>query len=479
MAVDLLDDFRSKDVVDEREFIDKKQKTTENLRGNEGCAFDVPEDSTIRILEEALEEEQTARAALCSELEQERSAAATAADEAMAMILRLQEEKASIEIESRQYQRILEEKSAYDAEEMEILKEIIIRREREKHFMEKELEAYRNKMLPENEQVEAVMETGEDPSEDPMLMLQQLNDSLTKSGKVLDANKISASTSVVKQNTTVPVVVEFPVLDSDEGPAGMKEGYAHTYSSFNQEHLHDGYKFVQEFQEKGTVSMDELPFLQHEEKGTDEIEIHSPYNRKDMEIETQDIKGLSSPLFLDVHVVNDEHKTFNDESGRRDSLCFLDKITRKLEVPSKGIGIHSDYVACKPEQETNRSNSDMFNALPPLSGSRNKYSQLRRHSITAVDHERLKINSEVGFLRERLKIIQEGRQKLNMTSEHRERERTELQLLEDIVHQLQEIRQLTGLRKAARQSSLPPPSSKATSKKKRSRSASVGVYQSS
>ncbi|KAL3620023.1 hypothetical protein CASFOL_034935 [Castilleja foliolosa] len=104
---------------------------------------DNEKNTSNKHLEQMLEEERIARAALHIELEKERSAAASAADEAMAMILRLQEEKASIEMEARQYQRILEEKSTYDAEEMNILKEILVRREKEKLFLEKELEAYR------------------------------------------------------------------------------------------------------------------------------------------------------------------------------------------------------------------------------------------------------------------------------------------------------------------------------------------------
>ncbi|KAI8012258.1 hypothetical protein LOK49_LG06G02416 [Camellia lanceoleosa] len=55
------------------------------------------EKNAIRILEQALEEEHAACAALYLELENERSTAATAADEAMAIIPRLQDEKASIE----------------------------------------------------------------------------------------------------------------------------------------------------------------------------------------------------------------------------------------------------------------------------------------------------------------------------------------------------------------------------------------------
>lgn len=98
----------------------------------------------VRLLEEAVEEERLARAALMVELEEERAASASAADEAMAMIQRLQADKASLEMEGKQYERMIEEKFAYDEEEMNILKEILFKREREKHFLEKELETYKH-----------------------------------------------------------------------------------------------------------------------------------------------------------------------------------------------------------------------------------------------------------------------------------------------------------------------------------------------
>ncbi|CAE5977413.1 unnamed protein product [Arabidopsis arenosa] len=98
----------------------------------------------VRLLEEAVEEERVARAALMVELEEERAASASAADEAMAMILRLQADKASLEMEGKQYERMIDEKFAYDEEEMNILKEILFKREREKHFREKELETYKH-----------------------------------------------------------------------------------------------------------------------------------------------------------------------------------------------------------------------------------------------------------------------------------------------------------------------------------------------
>ncbi|XP_038877577.1 uncharacterized protein LOC120069830 isoform X2 [Benincasa hispida] len=111
------------------------------------------EASSIRLLEQALEEERAARASLFVELEEERAAAATAADEAIAMITRLQNEKASVEMEARQYHRVIEEKFAYDEEQVNILREILVKRDIDYHVLEKEIEAYRQMDFSEKEQL--------------------------------------------------------------------------------------------------------------------------------------------------------------------------------------------------------------------------------------------------------------------------------------------------------------------------------------
>ncbi|KAF5936771.1 hypothetical protein HYC85_024277 [Camellia sinensis] len=64
-------------------------------------------------------ERQRANAAYL-ELEKERLAAATAAEEAMAMILKLQNDKSLIEMEANQYRRLTEEKQLRDQEELSI-----------------------------------------------------------------------------------------------------------------------------------------------------------------------------------------------------------------------------------------------------------------------------------------------------------------------------------------------------------------------
>ncbi|KAF7803787.1 L-type lectin-domain containing receptor kinase IX.1-like [Senna tora] len=64
-----------------------------------------------------------------AELEKERTASASAADEAMAMIFRLQSEKSSVEIQANQYRRMVEQKQEYDQDVIESLRWIITKQE--------------------------------------------------------------------------------------------------------------------------------------------------------------------------------------------------------------------------------------------------------------------------------------------------------------------------------------------------------------
>lgn len=531
-----------------------------NARGK--LSFNGNTENTVRVLEQALEEEHAARAALYLELEKERSAAATAADEAMAMILRIQEEKASIEMEARQFQRIIEEKSAYDAEEMNLLKEILLRREREKHFLEKEVEAYRQMMFSENDLLEGnthdIVDTPEQRpisslylSEDPVLMLRRISESIDKEEKVKDADRCSVyeSTSIEMKYPTLAFSKELPIPNWEEDADLSKGGEIHVKPNVGKHHSHKSGlngKCNEEFQEKGMLPVDENQCAQkrgvqklgacsqlyrssssqensllekasatigEDQKQSDEIklfqgiiskttkthaeaEMHVPHDGEDLDKlgKTADHESKDhccsafdiEPRVHDVHVIDHESNLCNEANESK--IEQTPDIPAKLDPPVEAsliqrIGVVCDFpMTSTLESETNndQSFSDITNGLPPLGGSRGKalLSDMRRHSISSVDNERLKIETEVERLRERLRIVQEGREKLNFSVEHKERENIQLQLLEDIASQLREIRQLTEPGKAVRQASLPPPSSKVMSKKRRWRSASLGVHQS-
>ncbi|GAU32857.1 hypothetical protein TSUD_209250 [Trifolium subterraneum] len=83
--------------------------------------------------------------ALCTELDEERSASAVAANNAMAMITRLQEEKAALQMDTSQYQRMMEDQIEYDEEVLQETNDLLIKLEEEVKTLDTELEIYRNK----------------------------------------------------------------------------------------------------------------------------------------------------------------------------------------------------------------------------------------------------------------------------------------------------------------------------------------------
>ncbi|KNA19397.1 hypothetical protein SOVF_061920 [Spinacia oleracea] len=459
-----LPDSESNDAADETKPLYDYATLFENLKNNleHEHGADSEDVNVVRILELALEEEHAARSELFSELEQERLAAASAADEAMAMISRLQEEKASIEIEARQYQRILEEKSVYDAEEMDILKEIIVRREREKHFLEKELEAYRkvfqvnNGWDSQSNEAERQIEVSAfDPSVDPMLILQQFGQSIDN-GENIDRNYSDYSSAYIqKQTSTVSEDKELSVLPLDKNEMEIPECSSIVPALTDDE-------ANQDIQEKGMLSMDAIPRSQGENNNV--------FLQKETICGADDGKQMPlqvvEPRVHDVHIVDPEQSIHKNTDGKEGD---------QLLIHNNASNVVRQY-----ELEISRSSSDIVDRFPTASSSpdRSFVSELRRNSLTAVDHERLKIDDEICWLRARLRTVQEEKGKLKGSFEHQERAKTELQLLEDIASQLREIRHLTAPEKAARQASLPPLSSKVTSKKRCSRGVSVAVGQS-
>ncbi|KAE8701425.1 IND1(iron-sulfur protein required for NADH dehydrogenase)-like isoform 1 [Hibiscus syriacus] len=87
--------------------------------------------------------------ALSKELEEERNASSIAAYQAMAMITRLREEKASLRMEALQYLRMIEEQAEYDVEALEKANDLLTEKERELKDLEAELDYYRRKFPDE------------------------------------------------------------------------------------------------------------------------------------------------------------------------------------------------------------------------------------------------------------------------------------------------------------------------------------------
>ncbi|KAL0414077.1 UNVERIFIED_CONTAM: putative myosin-binding protein 5 [Sesamum radiatum] len=473
--------------------IEELQNNPQGLQG-----FSGDEKSTIRLLEQTLEEERNARAALYVELEKERSAAATAADEAMAMILRLQEEKASIEMEARQYQRMIEEKSCYDAEEMDILKEILLRREKEKHFLEKEVEAYRMIVSVGDEQLAGdgseksyarqLFDLPLDPNDDPVLILRRLAAST-------DKRTVENKCSEDKPNSKLDFGNGTPVECQDETSSFKKQGDSDEQSV--KMSVCDSVENM-DLQEKEMITV--YKNLQLTSPGPRECEKSIPLDEKELE----QIQGMNLGHELEEKIIVTCYGTRTGDPCRDPSLkqqpkdaqlglsnlcgpvldkdsCLYDvHISSNIDTsvdrsernsaPSessvtKSVNVTTDRQSSSSGLDTDvdlkRSSSEITSGLPPVGPKGSSLiSELRRSSMSAMDGEMLKIDSEISRLRERLKRVQEGREKLGLSVEKQEKESTQLKLLEDIARQVREIRQLTEPRKAARQASLPIPNSK-------------------
>jgi hypothetical protein len=393
------------------------------------------EANAIRMLELALEEEKGARAALYLELEKERAAAASAADEAIAMILRLQQDKASIQMEARQYQRMIEEKFVYDEEEMIILKEILVRREKENHFLEKEIEEYRQMSfleheLPKGDLNDKANSWGQRPSstqdldDDERLRLQVENNLPT-------GNKVR-NISNRPSNYEAPLVEKqcqthgYGLLERNVLLAGKEKDNSIVCQSMTSEPAQIGHGIEMKFSCDG----EEL------EKDGEDMDQASSNHRGSM-LDTE-------PAVYDVHVIDDKKETWKEQSGssinndvdeHRDYAVTLGTVgVWSSEAPSD----HPIISMEETEPNIHEGNLDRADELPVLSHSRSKslLSDLGGESLYAVNSAKLKIDIEIERLRERLRIVQEEKENLSLNTENGNRKKDSLKLLEEIPNQL-------------------------------------------
>lgn len=104
---------------------------------------DVEGESIVDRLKRQVEYDKKCIKTLYKELEEERNASAVATNEAMAMITRLQEEKAALHMEALQYLRMMEEQAEYDVDALEKANDLLAEKEKEMQDMEAELELYK------------------------------------------------------------------------------------------------------------------------------------------------------------------------------------------------------------------------------------------------------------------------------------------------------------------------------------------------
>ena len=134
-------------------------ESVESLDGSN--VSEIEGESIVDRLKRQVEYDKKCIRSLYQELEEERSASDVAASQAMAMITRLQEEKAAMHMEALHYLRMMEEQAEYDVEALEKSNELLNEKERDIQDLEAELEYYRSTYM-----VDTIAETEHEKSDD-------------------------------------------------------------------------------------------------------------------------------------------------------------------------------------------------------------------------------------------------------------------------------------------------------------------------
>ncbi|XP_018443439.2 probable myosin-binding protein 6 [Raphanus sativus] len=108
-------------------------------------ATDVNGESILNQLKKEVRLDKKSLIDLYMELDEERNASAVAANNAMAMITKLQAEKAAVQMEALQYQRMMDEQAEYDQEALQSMSSDLAKKEEEFKELEAEFEAYRER----------------------------------------------------------------------------------------------------------------------------------------------------------------------------------------------------------------------------------------------------------------------------------------------------------------------------------------------
>lgn len=142
-------------ILQKRISLERNESGFESLDGS--TVSEIEGESAVDRLKRQIEHDKKLLNAVYKELEEERNASTDAINQAMAMITRLQEEKASLHMEALQSLRMMEEQAEYDMETLQKTNDLLAEKEKEIQDLEEQLEYYRKK-YPNDSMLESILE---------------------------------------------------------------------------------------------------------------------------------------------------------------------------------------------------------------------------------------------------------------------------------------------------------------------------------
>ncbi|KAF5459345.1 hypothetical protein F2P56_023300 [Juglans regia] len=192
--------------------LQKPVSVESNLESLDASLSEIEGENLLDKLKQQVDKDKKFIRDLYKELEEERNASEIAANQAMAMITRLQEEKAALHMEALQYLRMMEEQAEYDVEALEKANDLLAEKEKEIQDLEAEVEFYRSN-FPTESMAEIIHETSGGLKKECVVLESTIVPS------VIDHENVhykSMMTEVPKSSDDKPFVAETPCLEFEE-----------------------------------------------------------------------------------------------------------------------------------------------------------------------------------------------------------------------------------------------------------------------
>ncbi|XP_065855860.1 myosin-binding protein 2 [Euphorbia lathyris] len=383
----------------------RESNTEESLDGSVTSDIEAGDGVlTVDKLKSALKAERKALNGLYAELEEERSASAVAANQTMAMINRLQEEKAAMQMEALQYQRMMEEQSEYDQEALELMNELMVKKEKERAELEKELEMYRKKV----EEYEA--------RDQKVLILKRRKESSTRSSA-------TSSASFSNGEESDGLSVDLNQESKDENGFGSHQENTPVDAVV---YLEDS---LANFEEERLSILDQLKVLEEKlftlGEGEDEDEEH---------LHLQNGNGNGNGYNEHFEVENGEYKEMN---GRNNHYHMGAKAKRLLPLFDATEAAEGEEEMGNGHTVSEAEGEEVDSVM--LLKSINKYE---------VDTKKLEIEEEVDHVYERLQALEADREFLKHCMTSLNKGDKGIQLLQQILQHLRDLRNVEARAKS-------------------------------
>lgn len=364
--------------------LQKSVSVESSLESLDGSLSEIEGESLLDRLKQQVEYDRKCIRALYKELEEERNASAVAANQAMAMITRLQEEKAALHMEALQYLRMMEEQAEYDVEALEKANDLLAEKEKEIQDLEAEVEFCRSN-LP----IESMVEIIHDGSSD-----------------LKGENVILESTSVPSFTNNVNCHCKSMMTEVSKG--SDKSFVAETScSEFEDEKLYIS-ECLKKLERKvyrisGDTTLPNVPYGGHSEKFID--------GRNDQE------ESLNSKVY--------------QSNGQMDENCLY--VKKDLHLSNGNSTSHEGSTASDGDDHFVCKEKIFF------------YSNGRKHSMDETAIGLVALENEISDLNDRLESLEADHDFLECSLKSLQNGNEGLQFVQEIAHQLQELRKI-GIR---------------------------------